>query len=336
MTRVFSGIQPTGEIHLGNYLGAIVNYVALGRALGPDAIYCIVDYHALTNPVAYDRELLAERTFEAALINMAAGLDPHSVILFAQSSVPETTELCWILTAQTPLGDLQRMTQFKDKASKLESVLAGLLMYPVLMAADILLYKADTVPVGEDQAQHLELTREIARRFNQTYGETFPEPQLYLNPQAPRVVGIDGKSKMSKSQGNTLGILEDPASVWEKIRQLPDDPARIRRSDPGDPERSVVFKFLSYFLPPETLTPLKEEYRKAGIGTLLLKELLFQEYLRFTEPIRERAAWLRAHPEEVWEALEAGAQRARKIARSTMDEVRDKVGFARLPQHARR
>uniref|UniRef100_UPI00037C0FB7 tryptophan--tRNA ligase n=1 Tax=Thermus igniterrae TaxID=88189 RepID=UPI00037C0FB7 len=192
MTRVLSGIQPSGEIHIGNYLGAIKQWVALGERLGREAFFCIVDYHALTNPLAYDPATLARRTFEAALVNIAAGLDPERVTLFVQSHVPEHTELAWVFTTITPLGDLTRMTQFKDKAAKQEAIWSGLLMYPVLQAADILIYKADTVPVGEDQVQHIELTREIARRFNALFGETFPEPEALLNPEAPRVPGIDG------------------------------------------------------------------------------------------------------------------------------------------------
>ncbi|GIW34925.1 tryptophan--tRNA ligase [Meiothermus sp.] len=333
MKRVFSGFQPTGDLHIGNYLGAMVNYIALGEKLGQNAIYCIVDYHAPTNPAAYDKDLLARRTFDAALVNMAAGLDPNKVILFVQSHVPEHTELAWIFTTQTPYGDLTRMTQFKDKAAKLESVPAGLLMYPVLMAADILIYKADTVPVGDDQTQHLELTREIARRWNQEYGETFPEPNIYLNPNAPRVPGIDGKAKMSKSVGNTIGILEDEESIWAKIRTMPDDPARIRLSDPGDPERSVVFKFLQYFAPPELVEVLKEEYRRRGIGTLVVKQLLMQEMMKTLRPIREQAAELRANPDRVLDALEDGAAKARRIAQATMEEVREKFGLLRARGH---
>ena len=327
--RVFSGFQPTGDLHIGNYLGAMVNYIALGEKLGQDAIYCIVDYHAPTNPAAYDKDLLAQRTFDAALVNMAAGLDPSKVILFVQSHVPEHTELAWVFSTQTPYGDLTRMTQFKDKAAKLQSVPAGLLIYPVLMAADILLYKADTVPVGDDQTQHLELTREIARRWNLEYGETFPEPEIYLNPHAPRVPGIDGKAKMSKSVGNTIGLLEDEESIWAKIRTMPDDPARIRLSDPGDPERSVVFKFLQYFAPPELVQVLREEYRRRGIGTLVVKQLLMQEMMKTLRPIRERAQELRANPDQVLGALEDGAAKARRIAQATMEEVRDKFGLLR-------
>jgi tryptophanyl-tRNA synthetase len=186
--RVFSGIQPTGDLHIGNYLGAIRNWVKIGEQIGKDAIFCIVDYHAITIP--HDRELLAQRTFDAALANMAAGLDPNKIVLFAQSHVPEHLELGWVFSTQTPLGELERMTQFKDKSEQ-HSVLAGLLMYPVLQAADILLYKADTVPVGEDQIQHIELTREVARRFNAKFAPenpVFPEPKASIDKSAARTI----------------------------------------------------------------------------------------------------------------------------------------------------
>ncbi len=337
MRRVLSGIQPSGEIHIGNYLGAIRQWVEFGQKLGRDAFFCIVDYHAITNPLAYEPSTLAQRTFEAALVNIAAGLDPEKVTLFVQSHVPEHTELAWVFTTLTPVGDLTRMTQFKDKAAKIgsnELIGAGLLMYPVLQAADILIYKADTVPVGEDQLQHLELTREIARRFNGLFGETFPEPQAYLNPKAPRVPGIDGKAKMSKSLGNTIGLLEDEGSIWEKIRHLPDDPQRIRLSDPGEPGRSLVFTYLSYFAPEEVVEALKEEYRRAGIGTLTLKRILFDYLMEALRPIRERAEALRRNPDYVMDALLEGARRARSVAQATMEEVREKIGLLR-PQGVR-
>lgn len=327
MKRVFSGIQPSGEIHIGNYLGAIKQWVAIGEKLGRDAFFCIVDYHALTNPLAYDPSTLAQRTFEAALVNIAAGLDPEKVTLFVQSHVPEHTELSWVFTTLTPLGDLTRMTQFKDKASKQETVWSGLLIYPVLQAADILIYKADTVPVGEDQVQHIELTREIARRFNHLFGETFPEPQALLNPEAPRVPGIDGKAKMSKSLGNTIGLLEPEESIWQKIQHLPDDPQRIRLSDPGDPERTILFTYLSYFAPKELVEALKEEYRKAGVGTYVVKRILFDYLMETLRPIRERAEALKKDPDYVMDALLEGAKRARAVAQATMEEVREKVGL---------
>ncbi len=327
MKRVLSGIQPTGAIHIGNYLGAIKQWVEIGERLGKDALFCIVDYHALTNPDAYDPKQLAQRTFEAALANMAAGLDPEKITLFVQSHVPEHTELSWIFTTQTPVGDLTRMTQYKDKSAKLKSVPAGLLMYPVLQAADILIYKADTVPVGEDQLQHLELTREIARRFNHTFGETFPEPEALLNPKAPRVPGIDGAAKMSKSVGNTIELLEPPESIWEKLRTAPTDPARVRRNDPGDPNRCLIFKYHTYFSPPEVQDAVAEGCRTAGIGCVDCKKLLFDRMMEVLGPIQQRAAELRKSPEVVEAALADGAARARAIAQETMHEVRVKIGL---------
>ncbi|HEX9894178.1 MAG TPA: tryptophan--tRNA ligase, partial [Gemmatimonadales bacterium] len=216
MARVFSGIQPSGELHIGNWLGAVQNWVALQDRY--ECIYCIVDLHAITFP--YDRALLAGRTRDMAIGLLAAGIDPARSILFVQSQVPEHAELQWLFTTVTPLGELERMTQFKDKSQRLDSVPAGLLQYPVLQAADILLYRADTVPVGEDQAQHLELTREVARRWNQQFAPDqpfFPEP-VALHTEAKRILGLDGQAKMSKSLGNTIAVTESADEIWEKLR----------------------------------------------------------------------------------------------------------------------
>ena len=212
---LFSGIQPSGEIHIGNYCGAIKNWVSLLDTY--DCIFCIVDYHALTQP--YDRDLMAKRTFDAALVNMAAGLDPEKCRLFVQCHVPQHTELAWVLSTVTPMGDLSRMTQFKEKAQRAESesfINAGLFTYPVLQAADILLYKAVAVPVGEDQIQHIELTREVARKFNARFGEVFPEPAQLVPRDGGRILGLDGKAKMSKSLNNYIGLLED---VEERVAE---------------------------------------------------------------------------------------------------------------------
>lgn len=232
MPRVFSGIQPTGEPHIGNYFGAMRNYVRLGEEFGKNSLYCVVDLHAITNPAAFDPRTLAQRTFEMAVANFAVGLDPSKVTFFVQSHVPEHQELSWIFTTLTPVGELERMTQYKDKSAQLESVPAGLLMYPALMAADILLYKADTVPVGEDQTQHIELTREIARKFNHAFGETFPEPRAVYNKDALRIPGVDGNGKMGKSKGetSTIGILEPLESIWQKLRVAP--PIRLACAAP--------------------------------------------------------------------------------------------------------
>lgn len=327
MKRVLSGIQPTGEIHVGNYLGAIRNWVKLGEVLGKDALFCIVDLHAMTIP--YDPATMAQRSFDAALANMAAGLDPARITLFVQSHVREHSELAWVLTTQTPLGDLERMTQFKDKTSQ-HSVLAGLLMYPVLQAADILIYKADTVPVGEDQVQHIELTREVARRFNARFGSTFPEPRAKLDPDAARVRGIDALGKMSKSRGNTLGVLEPIPSIWAKLRVAPTDPARVRRTDPGNPLSCLIHHYHTLFSTPEIVATVERECSSAGIGCVECKKFLMLGLGSTLEPIQAEAARLRARPDEVRDALVEGARRARSIARATMEEVRDKVGLLGL------
>ncbi|SMB94565.1 tryptophan--tRNA ligase [Deinococcus hopiensis] len=332
MPRVFSGIQPTGDPHIGNYFGAMRNYVRLGEEYGKNAIYCVVDLHAPTNPGAYDPARLAERTFEMALANMASGLDPEKVIFFAQSHVPEHTELGWLFTVITPVGELERMTQYKDKAGKLESIPAGLLMYPVLQAADILLYKADTVPVGEDQVQHIELTREIARKFNASFGETFPEPKAVLAKDALRIPGVDGDGKMSKSKGDasTLGILEPMDSIWQKLRVAPTDPARVRRTDPGDPDKCLIGDYHKLFSDLPTIELVYQGCRTAGIGCVDCKKMLMQGVRRELEPLQSRAADLRADPDRVRDALATGARLAREIARPVMEEVREKVGFLKL------
>jgi len=238
MARVFSGIQPSGELHIGNYLGAVQNWVKLQHQ--HDCLFSVVDLHAITQ--AYDAASLSQRTVEMAIGLLAAGLDPARCTLFVQSHVAEHTELSWFLNTVTPLGELERQTQFKDKAQRQESVPAGLLNYPVLQAADVLLYQATLVPVGEDQVQHLELMREIARRWNARFGAaagfTFPEPQALLTT-AKRVLGLNGQAKMSKSLGNTIGLLESPEAIWEKLKPAATDPARVTRKDPGD-RKSVV------------------------------------------------------------------------------------------------
>jgi tryptophanyl-tRNA synthetase len=327
--RVFSGIQPTGDLHIGNYLGAIRNWVKIGEQIGKDAIFCIVDYHAITIP--HDRELLAQRTFDAALANMAAGLDPNKIVLFAQSHVPEHLELGWVFSTQTPLGELERMTQFKDKSEQ-HSVLAGLLMYPVLQAADILLYKADTVPVGEDQIQHIELTREVARRFNAKFAPenpVFPEPKASIDKSAARVPGLDNSGKMSKSKSNTLELLEPQPALWEKIRVAPTDPARVRRNDPGTPEKCVIFSYHKLFSSIDTIQEVDIGCRTAGIGCIDCKKHLMFGLMETLEPIQARAAHLQAHPFEVTDALVSGAEHCQKIAKETMLEVRDAIGLLR-------
>ena len=320
--RVFSGVQPTGEAHLGNYLGAFKQWVELQDIA--DCIFCIVDYHAIT--VAYDPAELSKRTFDMAVSFLAAGLDPDKCTIFVQSAVPEHTELAWLLNTVTPLGELERMTQFKDKAAGMESVPAGLLNYPVLQAADILLYRADAVPVGEDQLQHLELTREIARRWNRLFGDYFPEPQALVG-KAGRIRGLDGESKMSKSRGNTVGMLESPESIAAKVRNAVTDPQRVRRSDPGRPEVCNVFTLHGFFTPAEDVARIAQGCRSAELGCVECKRMLAESIARTFEPMRERAAELAAHPERVHEILGDGAARCRRMAQETIREVRERMGF---------
>jgi tryptophanyl-tRNA synthetase len=242
--------------------------------------------------------------------------------------VPEHTELAWIFNTVTPLGELERQTQFKDKSSRQESVLAGLLNYPVLQAADILLYRAQAVPVGEDQLQHLELSREIARRWNAKFGvDYFPEPQPLLTATR-RIMGLDGRAKMSKSLGNTIGLLEEPDSIWEKLRPAVTDPARVRRTDPGTPEVCNIYHLHQAFSDAATVDHVAVQCRGAGWGCIDCKRVLFESIRRELDPIRERAAALREKPELVRDVLEQGAARCRAIAAETMGEVKERMGLA--------
>ena len=330
MPRIFSGIQPTGELHIGNWLGAVQNWVRLQEQY--ECFYCIVDLHAITGGF-YEPALHARRTREMAVGLLASGIDPARVTLFVQSHVPAHSELQWLLNAVTPLGELERMTQYKDKSAQLESVPAGLLNYPILMAADILLYRADLVPVGEDQVQHLELTRDICRRWNAHYagGESLlPEPQPLLTA-AKRIMGLDGDSKMSKSKDNTIGILESPANIWQKLRTAKTDPARVTRHDPGTPEICNIYDLHRYFSPPETVQLVAENCRGAKWGCIDCKRFLADNMAATLAPIRERAAELAARPGTVDEILAEGARKASVVATETLALVHERMGFMNGP-----
>ncbi|HVF39665.1 MAG TPA: tryptophan--tRNA ligase [Gemmatimonadaceae bacterium] len=324
-SRIFSGIQPSGELHIGNYLGAVKNWAALQRDY--ESFFCIVDYHAITVP--YEPDDLRRRTRDMAISLLAAGLDPSACTLFVQSAVPEHTELAWIFNTVTPLGELERQTQFKDKSGRQESISAGLLNYPVLQAADILLYKADLVPVGEDQVQHLELSREIARKWNAKFSpdnEFFPEPKPLLT-RARRIMGLDGQAKMSKSLGNTVGLLEDPKDVWEKLRPAVTDPKRVRRFDPGTPEVCNIYHLHQSVSPPETVDHVAVQCRTAGWGCIDCKKVLLESMERELGPIREKANEMRANPSSLDDMLVAGAERARAVARETLRETKALMGL---------
>lgn len=323
MSRIFSGVQPTGNLHIGNYLGALLNWVELQRRF--EAFYCVVDLHALTQRP--DAAALQLATREVAIGVLASGVDPDRATLFVQSQVPLHAELAWVLSCVTQLGDLNRMTQFKDKSQQQpENVNAGLFTYPVLQTADILLYKADKVPVGEDQEQHLELARETARRFNGIYGQTFPEPMMVRSP-APRVLGLDGEAKMSKSKHNEIGLFEPADVTMQKLRGAKTDPARLRRSDAGEPSRCNVYSYHRFFSPPQTVAEVEAGCRSAGIGCTDCKGLLAGNLEGVKGPIRERAEQLRQAPGRLDDILAAGADKAGAVAEQTMIEVRERIGL---------
>jgi tryptophanyl-tRNA synthetase len=328
MARVFSGIQPSGEIHIGNWLGMIRSAVALQDQ--NECIYCIVDQHAITG--SYDAGTLATRTRDMAVGLLAAGIDPQRSILYVQSHVTDHTTLAWLLTTVTPLGELERMTQYKDKSQRYESIPAGLLCYPILMAADILLYRAEQVPVGEDQVQHLELAREIARKWNHQFAPDaplFPEPQPILS-EAKRIIGLDGQAKMSKSLGNTIGVTESPEEIWQKLRPAMTDPARKTRQDPGTPEVCNIYALHRHFSPPAVVEEVAVNCRTAGWGCIDCKRVLASHMSTTLAPIRERALELAATPSTVTQVLGDGAATARAQAADTMSLVRDAMGF--LPE----
>ncbi len=319
--RTFSGIQPSGIVHLGNDLGAIRNYVALQSKY--EAIYCIVDYHALTS--THDADLLRARTREMAAGLLALGLDPQQCTLFVQSHRPEHTELMWLLATVTPVSWLERTPTYKEKvAQQPDDVNHGLLTYPVLQAADIVIYKASLVPVGRDQAAHLELSREIVRAFNRRYGDTFPEPQAVYT-EAPVVLGTDGVRKMSKSLGNTIDILGEPDLVRRQVMSMVTDTQRIKRSDPGRPEVCNVCQLQRFF--GDDYEDLWDGERTARTGCVDMKKLLGERIVRHYAPARERYAELMAHPAEIDGILEEGADRLAPKAKATMDEVRERMGL---------
>ncbi len=321
--RVFSGARPTGRQHLGNYLGAIRNYVALQEDY--DCIYCVVDLHALTT--LKDTDKLSEWTYEMALDWLAAGMDPErGTIVFVQSHVPQVVELHLLLSMTTPLGWLTRLPTFKEKVRQQpDNVNYGLVGYPVLMAADITLYKADTVPVGVDQVPHLEFTREIVRRFNRLFGEVLIEPQA-KHTEFTKVLGIDGQQKMSKSLDNHIEIAATPEEIQQRVTQMVTDPARKYRSDPGHPEVCNVFTLHGFFSP-DRVAQIEKECRTAEIGCVQCKRIFAQNLADYFAPFRERRAKLARDPDYVWDVLATGARRASTIATETIAQVREAIGL---------
>jgi len=329
---VLSGLRPTGRVHLGNYFGAVRNWVDLQNSGRYRCFFFVADLHALTTDYA-DTSALAGFTRDAVLDWLAVGMDPKRATVFLQSRVPQHAELALYFSMITPLGWLERVPTYKDQIEALRSrdlATHGFLGYPVLMTADIALYRANFVPVGEDQASHLEICREIVRRFNGFYGEVFPEPKALFTP-TPKVNGVDGR-KMSKSYNNTIGVTEAPESVREKVMAMVTDPARVRRQDPGTPENCNLFPFHVLFSPPEEVAVVDRECRTAARGCVDCKKHLISNMNPALEPFRQKRAEILAAPGDVVrDVLHAGDQTARAVAEETMERVREAVRLSPEP-----
>ncbi|MEK7482293.1 MAG: tryptophan--tRNA ligase [Patescibacteria group bacterium] len=324
--RIFSGIQPTSDLHIGNYLGAIKQWVDLQSS--NDCVFCIVDWHAITVP--YEPKTLQERIKEIAMIYLAAGLDPEKSIIFVQSQIKEHSELAWLLNTITPLGDLTRMTQFKDKGAKnAKNLCAGLLNYPVLMAADILLYQTDIVPVGEDQKQHVELAREIARRFNARFGETFALPKAQIPKQGAKIMSLaEPTKKMSKSdaESSRIGLFDSPEQIKKKIGAATTDSGKDIKYDTE--KKSGIANLLTIYSVFSD-TPIKEAEKKfANTGYADFKKIVAEQLIISLEPFRAKKKEFKTKANYIDEILENGASKARAISQTTMRLVRNNMGMA--------
>jgi tryptophanyl-tRNA synthetase len=324
--RVLSGMRSTGKLHLGNYVGALDNWVRM-----QDEYQCffeVADWHALTTDYA-DTSRIKQNSIDVALDWLAAGLDPEKSVIFIQSHVPAHAELHLLFSMITPLGWLERVPTYKEQRDNIKDKdlgTYGFLGYPVLQAADILVYKADVVPVGEDQVAHVELTREIARRFNGFYENVFPEPQSLLTI-APKLPGVDGR-KMSKSYGNTIMLTDPEPVVRQKLKTMVTDPARVRRSDPGNPDVCPVGDLHKIFSSKETMAKVYEGCRSASIGCIECKGWAADALVQLLSPMQERRRKFEENPRLAWDILEGGTGRARKAAAETMDDVRGAMGMS--------
>jgi len=322
--RVLSGIQPSGKLHLGNLFGALENWVRLQEQY--DCFFFIADLHALTTGYDSTKELPA-LSHEVAVDLLAVGLDPGKCTIFKQSDIPEHAELHLLFSMITPLPWLERVPTYKSKIEELKEKdlgTYGFLGYPVLQAADILIYKADFVPVGEDQLPHLELTREIARRFNYFYGEVFPQPKELLT-EMPVFPGIDGR-KMSKSYNNTIAISDPPETIRKKVNMMITDPARVKKNDPGHPEVCTVFSFHKYFSKPK-LKQIAAECESAARGCVECKQEFLEHLMAYLSPIQKKRRELEQHPQKVKKIIEAGNAAARQVAAATLREAKSAMGL---------
>ena len=327
---IFSATAPSGNIHIGNYIGAIKQWAELQNTGEHQNIFCVVDEHAITTP--QEPAKLRSKILEVFTLYLALGIDPEKSIIFVQSSVSEHTELAWILNTITPIGELERMTQFKDKSQKQKSVLAGLLNYPTLMAADILLYKTNLVPIGEDQLQHIELTRMIARKFNSTFGETFAIPEPFINKEGKRIMGLDDPlKKMSKSAENPknyIALLDSPETIREKIKAaVTDSASEIKYDMEHKPAISNLLTIYSLFSR-KTIAELEKEYD--GKNYSVFKNDLAEIIIEGLSPIQKKYKELSANPDYIKKVLRNGAEKAKTIASQTMSEVRSKIGFLEI------
>jgi len=319
-------MRPTGKLHLGNFVGALQNWVGMQDKY--ECYFCVVDWHALTTDYA-DTSKVKENSLEVAFDWLAAGLDPEKSVIFMQSHVPAHAELHLLLSMITPLGWLERVPTYKEQRDNIRDKdlgTYGFLGYPLLQAADILVYKADAVPVGEDQVAHIEITREIARRFNGFYGEVFPEPQTLLTPAA-KLPGTDGR-KMSKSYGNTIQLADPEPVIRQKLKTMVTDPARVRRSDPGNPDVCPVGDLHKIFSSKETIAKVDAGCRSAGIGCIECKSWAADALVQLLNPMQERRKKFEANPRLAWDILEAGSERARKTTGETMKDVRASMGMS--------
>ncbi len=327
--RVVSGMRSTGKLHLGNYVGALQNWVRMQDQY--ECFFFVADWHALTTDYA-DTSKIKENSLEVLLDWLAAGLDPERSTLFIQSRVPQHAELHLLFSMITPLGWLERVPTYKEQQENItgrDLSTYGFLGYPLLQAADILIYKGNFVPVGEDQVPHVELTREVTRRFNQFYGRSvpvFPEPQPLLTPAA-KLPGTDGR-KMSKSYGNTILLTDPEALVRQKLKTMVTDPARVRRTDPGNPDICPVGDLHKIFSNAETIARVDAGCRSAGIGCIECKSWAADGLVRILNPMQERRKKYEENPRLAWDILEAGSERACKIASATMDEIREAMGMS--------
>ena len=319
--RALSGIQPTGRFHWGNYFGAIRQYIEL-QDKANESYYFIANLHALTT--VRDPAVLRQNTLDAALDLLALGLDPDKATLFVQSDVPEVSELCWLLMTLTNMGLLERCHAYKDKKAKGLTADMGLFAYPVLMAADILIYDSDLVPVGEDQNQHIEVARDIAGSFNHLFGETFVLPKAYILSDSAKVAGTDGE-KMSKSYGNTIELFEPVKDVKKKVMRIQTDSRPV--DDPKDPDTDHLYQLYALFASPEQTQAMAEIYRKGGFGYGMVKKELAELSEQFFAEARERRAALESQPDKVREILAAGAAKARKKASEVLLRAQKACGI---------